>query len=520
MSTELKRPNVLFFVVDEMRADHLGCAGNALVRTPNLDRLAAEGVHFPRAYCNNPICMPARTTMFTGCLPRDHGVWHNNMEMRGPLPLLPQMLADAGYATHAAGKLHVSRWIPEPDSDPKADRFPEASDAWHSGRIAHFPTPYFGFQSVDFVGGHGSWVYGDYFRWLENEILDARKRLGPQGALAPPTGTPNCWKMSVPEALHYNHWIADGAMQFIEGAAGRGQPWFLWCSFPDPHVPFCPPAPYCDMYDPAAMPLPNRREGEIEELSPYYARIMDKSVAPNGTVGGIIPDAHWQEMLALTYGMITHVDTEVGRVLAALDRLGVRDDTLIFFVSDHGDMMGDHWMIYKGPFMFEGCVRIPLIASLPGGVRGVTARTLTSQIDLVPTVLDVCGVSSPIEDRLAKTDHPYRLQQAEPIDVWPGASLRPVLEGRTDTVHDAVVIQNDTPYMGLRIRTLVTARWKLTVYIGRTYGELFDLENDPCELHNLWNRPEWRATRGELCLRLLHEDSGLAPWYPMPWWNA
>lgn len=510
------RPNVLLFVVDEMRANDMGCAGNPIVRTPNLDTLASEGVHFARAYCANPICMPARTSLLTGRLPRDHGCWTNGIEMHPDLDLLPALLASAGYRTHAIGKLHLSRWvIPAETADPS--RFPESLAAWTSGQIERFPEPYFGFQTVDFVGGHGDYAYGEYAVWLEREHPGAHELLGKKHALALPSGAPQCWKNGLRAELHYNAWIAEQAIRFLTSARQSDQPFFLWCSFPDPHEPYAPPYPYCDLYAPAAMPLPIRREGELDELPPFYRAIFEGRMESYGVPGGILPDAYWQEMRALTYGMITFVDEAIGRVLTHLSALGLRENTLVGFISDHGDMMGDHWMIYKGSYVFEGCARIPWIMALPHGARGLQYNGVVSQIDLLPTVLDFCRVPSPNRARLELQPARERSAQMAPIPPWPGVSLLPVLWGDTTHVRSAVVIQNDDPWLGLKMRTLVTERFKLTCYPGHNFGELFDLQNDPGELRNLWARPEWQPLKNELLHQLMCEDTQAQPWLPMPY---
>ena len=321
--------------------------------------------------------------------------------------------------------------------------------------------------------------------------------------------------------LHYNRWIADKAIEFLDEASTGEQPFFLWCSFPDPHEPYSPPRPYCDLYDPADMPRPIRRYGELDSLPPYYQAIFEKQMQAHGLITGPVSDAHLHEMLALTYGMISFVDTEVGRVLNRLDALGLRENTLVGFISDHGDMMGDHWMIYKGPYVFESCARIPFILSIPGGARGREYSGLVCLLDLMPTILDVCGVETRYMRRLQSKDERLpKLGQVSPLEQWPGESLVSVLRGGRMGRREAVVIHNDDPYLGLKIRTLVTGRFKITFYAGQDYGEFFDLDSDPQELNNLWDDPAWSQKREQLLCQLLHEDTCLAPWHPIPYWGA
>ena len=170
------KPNVLIFCVDEMRADHLSPMGNGIVRTPNLERIAARGTTFTRGYCNNPICMPARSSMFTGMLPRDHGVRVNGQSLRREIPTLPGALATAGYRTHSAGKLHLTPWVPK--TEKHLPDHPESMAAWNDGAVKKIPVPYFGFQTVDFVGGHTAFIYGEYIEWFDLFLCQSMKNSG------------------------------------------------------------------------------------------------------------------------------------------------------------------------------------------------------------------------------------------------------------------------------------------------------------------------------------------------------
>jgi arylsulfatase A-like enzyme len=503
-------PNILIICVDEMRADHMGPAGNAIVRTPNLDRLAARGTTFTRGYCNNPICMPARASMFTGLLPRDHGVRINGQALRKDLPTLPGVLASAGDRTHSAGKLHLTPWVTAHPSES-----PESLTDWNTGAITTFPTPYYGFQTVDFVGGHTSFVCdGPYFDWVRAQGGDPAWL---QEALEPPTGAPSCYKMRMPEELHYNRFITDSAIRVIE--AKDDAPFFVWCSFPDPHAPVAPPRPYCDLYNPADMPLPARREGELDDLPPVYRRVLDGELRPNGVDNTGVTDDHWREIIAGTYGMITHVDAEIGRVLDALERSSRGEETIVVFIADHGDMMGDHGLLWKAFYTFRGCINIPYIVAAPGMPGGRVSDALVSQIDLMPGLLDLCGVPMPGAD-WADILTPFERGSVMPLANYPGQSFRGLLDGAVDAIRDGVVIENDDPTAGFRVRALVTPTHRLSIYPGTADGELFDLRADPDERYNLWYRPAEQELRARLVKELLDQYSLHTPLYPIPAWNA
>jgi len=538
-----------------MRYDHMGCTGNETVETPYLDRLAEDGVLFERNYVTHPACMPARASLFSGRPPRDNGVRANGTPLPGGVETIPELLGEAGYYTHIAGKLHFGNYslpFPQiaymihqgemdledyPDRYQKAlrrildemdpsdfeaieitpDRYPESKEMWKTGRITDPPEPYHGFDAVDLTCGHTDGVFGEYENWLRENHPDAYQRFPrehPDNALRE---MPQSFDWAFPEELHYNRWIADRTRNQLNALADTENPFFMFCSFPDPHHPWGVPEPWGSMYDPAEVAMPVRRDGELEDLPPFYKKTFED---PDTELNGIHRDAkslvgedEIRDAIAITYGMISFVDNEIGRVMETLEERNLRENTVVVFLSDHGDMMGDHWMAKKGPFQFEGLLKVPMIWSYPGKIpEGERTEGLTSQLDFAPTVLDYCGVPTPDERRREAPGNPYR-QGKEP-DRWPGESLRPQIEGEVDAVHDGVIVENDEDYLGLRTRTYITDRYKLTVYPGEDYGELFDLEEDPDELHNRWHDPEYEDVKNRLYRELFEQyvlEEGATP---------
>jgi len=498
------RPNFLCVVTDQQRADHLGCAGNPILRTPNLDRLAAQGVRFRRAYCNNPLCMPVRATWFTGRTPRGHTVRTNGIPLPYDIPTMTDALHQAGYRTHGIGKFHLRPFgIPNDTQPGELDprQFPESQKMWQAGRVTALPSPYYGLETTEFAGGHGSWMWGDYARWLQEQRPDGLELLQKKAGRPTQHNAEQAWKSAIPEELHPSAWVGDRAIAFLEDAALSSKPFFLWCSFPDPHHPYNPPSPWCDMYDPADVPPPIRREGELDDLPPFFREVWTKGLKLSGRFAATqMLDEQLREIVALTFGMISLLDYHVGRILAALDRLGLRGNTVIVFMSDHGEMMGDHWLINKGPFHFDGLLRVPLIWSWPGHFpAGLVPDALASHLDFAPTVLDLAGAPLP-EGPVSRTPEAPHMPPA-----WPGVSLTPLLRGEKRAVRECVIVENDEDYLGLRLRTLITAEHQLTIYAGQDYGELFDLRDDPNQERNLWRSPAHRCLRDKLALRLLHE---------------
>ena len=257
-----QRPNVLVFVTDQQRADWLGCAGNPVLQTPHIDRIAAAGVRFSRAYCANPVCMPSRATLITGLLPSDHGVRANGINLSPHALVLPEILRRAGYRTALVGKPHLSCWWATPERTPNITRYdpaalPEARHLWERRLVTRLPAPYFGFEESAFVGGHSASVFGEYLHWLQDHHPRAAADIAERASLRSSLHRDSYYS-PVPEELYYTEWITERTMQAIDRCSGE-RPFFLWCSYPDPHEPFGPPAPWHSRYHRARHASPRRR---------------------------------------------------------------------------------------------------------------------------------------------------------------------------------------------------------------------------------------------------------------------
>jgi arylsulfatase A-like enzyme len=495
-------PNFLVFCVDQMQSYCLGCNGHPVVKTPNLDALAARGVNFRRGYCNNPVCMPSRATMITGRTPRQHGLLTNGNSLSPDVPTVTQALADAGYRTHSVGKLHLQ---------PFGGFFDEHSDSlelgrrWRAGELTKLPSPYYGYQTTDFVGGHVNYAFGEYRHWLEEHHPESEPKLAKDQAYY---ACGVAFRLGIPAEHHYNHWIADRAIDFlgkvagasssgIKGTSGSGEtgagcsghnPFFLFCSFPDPHFPFAACRPYSEMYDPDALPLPETMEARADACA--YLAAKPRGKRPEN------PE-EMREILAQTYGMISHIDANVGRVMSALAANGLAENTIVLFVADHGEYLGGHNLLYKGAWPFEELWRIPFLAAGPGVQPGI-CEVPVSLLDLTPTFLDYAGLDPLTLD----TRGPGPLNRLPP----PGRSLRPFLEGRLDAPREPLVMEYDED-LGegpiCRLRGLIDGAWKIVLYGGFDDGVLFHLADDPCELRNLWHEPQAQGRKAELLARLV-----------------
>jgi arylsulfatase A-like enzyme len=492
-----RRPNVLFVICDQLRADHLGYAGNAVVDTPNIDALAAAGTVFDRAYVNNPICMPNRSTIMTGRMPSAHGVIFNDRSLEPNCTTFPSALRAAGYRTALIGKSHLQHGesrnavrdlgkAPGRTSPFGADWDTIEHDERYERGETVAPDDFYGFGEIQLTVGHGAQVGAHHYQWaraqgLAHETL--RMGLDPDAPIA--NRRPEWWQLHpapYPEEIHSTNYVAERTIDFIERATADGEPWLAWCSFPDPHHPMAPPEPWFGRHDPAEIDLPPTFDDPGDGWPDHL--LLIRSLEP--THRWVTPFGPSAELTraatAVTYGMIEYIDAAFGRIMATLDRLGVADETIVVFTSDHGDMMGDHGLMLKLLMHFQGCLRIPLVVKAPGRPPG-RSESLAASIDLPHTVLDLCGVAD------------YQGMQ--------GTTLVPVLDDPAATVRDAVLVEDDFPTaetgapFPLKTRSTVTATHRFT-RDSNGFEMLYDLDQDPGELVNLAIEDRAGGTRTDL----------------------
>jgi arylsulfatase A-like enzyme len=522
-----KRPNFLLFITDQHRATDLGCYGNRIVRTPNIDGIAAAGLSFDKFHVASPICMPNRATLMTGRMPSVHGVRHNGIPLSLDTTTFADLLRDAGYRTALIGKSHLQNMTGDPAKIPPGRYDPGSADAtmgipavrgadgrydqemvtkWRDDPKHDVTLPYYGFDTAELANDHGDQVEGHYTRWLRQKRNDGDALRGPQNALpAGPIAAPQAWRTRLPEELYPTSYIAERTISRLEEfAAEKQQPFFLKCSFPDPHHPFTPPGRYWDMYSPDEVELPASWNFDRAKAPPHVRWLLDERDAGRADKVSPTPfactEAEARSATALTYGMITMIDDAIGRVLGRLKALGLDRDTIVIFTSDHGDFMGDHQLLLKGPLHYQSITRVAFIWSDPLAPAKGRTPALASTLDIARTVLDRAEVA--------------------PFYGMQGRSLLPVMGGDTRSWRDALLIEEEGQriYLGfsnrVRVRTLVTDRHRISVYDGVDWGELYDRESDPHEVRNLWD--EQPQLRGSLLDRLVRTMIAHSDTHPYP----
>ena len=491
----MSKLNILLITSDQQHWNTLG-QNNPEVQTPALDKLAAQGTTFTRAYCPNPTCTPTRSSLITGKYPSQHGAYSLGTKLPETEPTVGEMFKGAGYATALVGKAHFQP-LHSTEEYPSLEAYPTLQDLdfWEQ-----FDQPFYGFDHVELARNHTdeAHVGQHYALWMEEKGLSNWRDyyLEPTGNV-----TAQRRKWLIPEEFHYNNWIAERSNSLISQYNDADQPFFLWASFFDPHPKYLAPEPWDTMYDPAEITVPQVTPGEHDANPPHLQMTQQRDPdfsawqEPNGSAcHGFHSHLHDRDELAKDiacyYGMVSCMDKYIGEIIDHLDRLGMAENTLVIFTSDHGHYFGQHGLVAKGAFHYDDGIRVPMIARLPGQIpAGQTSHSLQSLVDYAPTLLDYCRLDVP--------------------DDMTGISQRTIWNGDESNARDHVIVENRHQPTTLHLKTFINERHKITLYYNREYGEIFDLRDDPGEVNNLWTDEALRAELTEAFLRaeMLKEEA-------------
>ena len=458
----MKKPNILWICSDQQRWDTLGCYGNPWVNTPHLDRLASSGTCFTQAYSQSPVCTPSRASFLTGRYACTTRCRQNGQDIPETEVLVTRLLRDAGYRCGLSGKLHLSACNPSACTSTER-RIDDGYEAFH--------------------WSHDPWdTWGDHNEYWK----DLRMR----GADGTPRPHPDCDKISIgpEEDCHQATWCADKAIDFIKNQADHDQPWLFSVNIFDPHHPFDAPAKYLERYLDRLdeIPLPNYTPGELADKPPWQQRDHEGAYHGNGFAYDDLSDRDHRYVTASYWAMCDLIDVQVGRMLRALEQSGQLENTMVIYMSDHGEMLGDHGIYLKGPFFYDCAIRVPLIIQGPS-VLAQSSDSLVELLDLAQTILDAAGVDA----------HPG----------MQGRSLSPLLKGET-TEHKPNVFCEYFDAMcwddiaGGRTSMVRTRKHKLALAHGTGKGELYDLEKDPTETVNRWGDPAYAGVQNDLLIQL------------------
>ena len=507
------RPNVLFVITDQQRADHVGFAGNPVVRTPNLDGLASRGTVFTNTWVANPVCMPNRASIVTGRLPSSHGVIFNDRSLDWGANTFVRSFRDAGWRTGLIGKSHFQHGTSRNSVVPMDGR-PATTTPWPDGwdtledhdRYADAPPPwpddFYGFSHVELTLEHGGKVAGHHLHWALGKGGRYEDLVVPYDATSPATARSDRWwqiyRPPYGPELHSTTFVAERTVAFIDDAAAAGEPWFAWASFPDPHHPITPPGDWWGRHDPAGIEPPVSIDDPLDHAPAHLRRLRRHTpdrqltwVTPFGADGDLA-----REAIAATYDTIEMIDDAVGTILAAIDRLGQTGSTIVVFTSDHGDMMGDHGLMMKGWIPYAGVQQVPCVIAKPAAAPARSAA-LASSLDFAPTLLELAGLPGHIGMQ--------------------GRSLAPVLTDPSTSVRDALLIEDDAPPLLARLlrnpgktRTAVLADGTKYTRLDTREEMLFDLSADPHELRSITTDDRRRAVAVEALGDLLLDASDVA----------
>ena len=439
------RPNILFITADHLRYDTVGHAGDPIIQTPTLNRLVAEGVRFTNCFVQSPVCQPSRATMMTGRYPRHHGVRWNGSRLDENETTMVEFFKRRGYATAAVGKHHI-----------RQERFARHIDHLDaSGIRRNWRENPNGVYTVDKENPFEAYVRSRGYEYKTGyAIPNFRENLG-----AAPS--------DLPADCHLDAYVAMKAREYLD-ASNQAQPFFLWLGFYGPHHPYIPSGRFAHMYDPDKMPPFVRSHDDLAK-KPVEYRLYFQAQEHKFRGFAQASEGAFRRMKAAYYGMVSQLDWSLGLVLDTLEAQGLRDNTIVFFISDHGEFLGDHGIPAKAPFLLDCMLHVPCLISVPGGAAGLTTERLVESVDVFPTLA-----------RLAGFEAPEWIQGQDMLE--PGTDREAIYAEAVDK------------------RCLRTRAWKLVHYPAKDYGELYHLTEDAHELNNRY--AELPDMREEMTLAL------------------
>ena len=477
--------NVLFIMADQLRYDCLGCNGNAAIKTPSIDRLAAQSANFSSFFVQAPVCVPSRQTFFSGLYPHSHKNRVNYTSMDSSITLMQRWFQLAGYSTAFAGKLH---YFPP-------TREYALSTGFDFG-LLHDGTP-----PTD--------KYSDYAAWL-----------GEQGALpsggdyrACRTDRPNPHTAVIEDQYHETTWCGEQSRALLRRLSGGERPFFLFSSYWKPHSPFEVPEPWASMYNDTEITPPRKVSADYIESLPPGLKLF---ALRDG--GRALSDEALAWQYRAYYGAISQIDREVGLTLGLLDELGLAGNTIVIFCSDHGDVLREHGMTGKNTF-FDSAVHAPFMMRCPGAINAGRYEQLTESTDVLESLFSLCGLETPycsqgrdFSGLISDSGRPYEEREY----VFAENIIPEVITGNKD-----FYFVKNRGIKGIRhpdAKMVRSRRWKFNYYADGE--ELYDLQNDPGEMVNLAGDPRFAAVKGKLKDALLRwlvtadEAEQIAPsWY-------
>jgi len=476
----MANPNVVILHTNRQRYDSLGCTGNPFVRTPNIDRLAAQGTLFARHIAASTSDMASRASLFTGLYPPGHNVWadgvplnraaytlvnpHGTAEPVCPEPpTLADMFAGAGYDTVAFGQLHLT-----PNLAPSSYSYPEAWARWEDGSLDGWHGPYYGFRHVEMTLGHGEQVCsrGHYAAWLRREHPEVAQAVADHKPVRPVPALGDLYASPAPAELHHTAWLARSFGDYLRARpAGNTTPFFAFVGFPDPHHPFTPSFDVMRDFENIAVKEPVDPDGAIVQDTPLANSGID--------VSALTPEER-RIVSRYTYATLYQIDMAVGRIVEELKQAGIWENTLVVFTSDHGDFLCDHGRLHSGYAPTDTLLHVPFILRAPasllaGGRLPLRVDTPMSNSDVLPTLAALAGVTPPSWVQGANIVDAVREKR-------PHVALAFCANGQPEV----------TNY------TLYDPTYRFTLYPRTGYVELYDHLEDPGERHNLAHHADFQ----------------------------